>query len=122
MFVPVLKMLKAWNKCHSDLLHSFHLETLALNVFDSSTIEDYPSALVRFFERAPARVSTVVFDPAGFNGDVGSYLKSSTDVVLRMQRAHTQATDAIDLARKQKIEEAYSRWRIIFGDYFPNYS
>lgn len=46
--VPLVKMIKAWNKENGDYLRSFHLEMMALHILSGVTISDYPSG-IRFF-------------------------------------------------------------------------
>src|SRR6266850_298799 len=49
--VPLIKMLKGWNKSRG-LLRSFHLETLALTVLDNVRISSFPSGVRFFFDKA----------------------------------------------------------------------
>ncbi|MEI8381042.1 MAG: CBASS oligonucleotide cyclase [Planctomycetota bacterium] len=123
-FVPLVKMLKCWNRAHSLLLRSFHLETLAYDIFQNTTISDYATAAQYFFNNARSKITFGVLDPAGFGGNVGSYLDTQTkkdEVTSRMKTAYEKATEAIDYAGKNQIESAFGKWRIIFGNYFPAY-
>lgn len=123
-FVPLVKMLKCWNRAHSLKLRSFHLETLAYDLFQYAEITDYPSAVKYFFDNARNKITLGVYDPAGYGGNVGSYLDTQTkrdEVTSRMKTAWDKATEAIDLADNGKIESAFGKWRIVFGDYFPAY-
>ena len=43
--VPIIKMLKAWNKSHGSFFRSFHIEVLALKIFSNVTISDFPSGV-----------------------------------------------------------------------------
>lgn len=124
MFIPLVKMLKCWNRAHSALLRSFHLEVLAYNHFQYTTIGDYPIALQSFFQSAQHSISSGVFDPAGYGGNVGAYLDTQTkrdNVVSRLKAAHEKATDAITYAAGNYISSAFGKWQVIFGDYFPAY-
>lgn len=47
-FIPIVKMLKAWNRESGKSIKSFYLELLAAKVFSNVTISDYPSG-VRYF-------------------------------------------------------------------------
>ncbi len=42
-FVPLIKMIKAWNRTLGQPFHSFYLELLARQIFDNVRISDYPS-------------------------------------------------------------------------------
>jgi hypothetical protein len=122
--VPLIKMIKGWNKQHSGLLRSFHLETLILQILNNVTISDYPSGVRYVLDKARLQVQYAVIDPAGYGGNIGDYLDTATkiqDVVSRMETAYNRAVEAERLARENKTKEAYDKWRLIFGDYFPAY-
>lgn len=122
--VPLIKMIKCWNREHSQLITSFHLECLILKVMDGITINSFPSGARYFFDKARALVDIVNYDPAGFGGDVGQYLNTAqkrTDVKARMERAYNRAVEAEALERNGRIADAYGRWLLIFGDWFPAY-
>ena len=117
-------MLKAWNKKHSQLFQSFHLECIAYYSLLNVNITDHPSGVRYVFDKARNLISTGVLDPAGYGGDVGSYLDSyvKKDAVLqRLNSAYENAVEAEKFAQHTKIADAYVKWRIIFGDYFPAY-
>ena len=40
--IPLVKMLKAWNKTHGSFFRSFHIEVLALEILNSVRISDFP--------------------------------------------------------------------------------
>ncbi len=122
--VPLIKMMKGWNKQHSGLMRSFHLETLILQVLNNVTISDYPSGTRYVFDKARFQIQYAILDPAGYGGNVGAYLDTSTkiqDVVSRLETAYNRAVEAERLALENKTKEAYDKWRFIWGDYFPAY-
>jgi len=124
--IPLIKMIKGmrWNKKHSQLFRSFHLETLILQILNTVTISDYPSGARYVFNMARTQVGTVVSDPAGYGDNLGKYLLEKTklqDVKDRLERAYRGAVEAEQLAASGKVEAAYGKWRVIFGDYFPAY-
>jgi hypothetical protein len=47
--VPLIKMIKSWNKGNGSFFRSFHLEVLALEALRNVTITDLPSGLRFFF-------------------------------------------------------------------------
>lgn len=122
--VPIIKMMKAWNKMHSALLRSFSLETLTLQTLDGVTISDYPSGVRYVFDKARTRIRSGVFDPAGYGGNVASYLdtyEKVNQVVTRLESACQRAVDAEALDSRGRPDLAFDKWRMIFGDYFPAY-
>jgi hypothetical protein len=122
--VPIIKMVKAWNKMHSALLRSFSLETLTLQTLSNATISDYPSGVRYVFDKARTQIRSGIFDPAGYGGNVASYLDTNekvNQVVTRFEAAYQRAVDAEGLDQRQRTDLAFDKWRMIFGDYFPAY-
>ncbi len=50
-FVPLVKMLKGWNKSR-DLFKSFHLETIAYTVLNNVRISSFPRGVRYVFDKA----------------------------------------------------------------------
>jgi len=122
--IPLIKMIKCWNKENGSLLHSFHLECLILKILEGRTIPGYHSAVRLVFDKARSTVQYPVSDPAGYNSNVGAYLKiqgKKDEVMGLLELAYGRAKNAEEWARKGNIEDAYYYWRRIFGDYFPAY-
>jgi hypothetical protein len=121
--IPLIKMLKGWNK-NQDVMSSFALETVTMKVLDGIRIDDYPSGVRYVFDTARAKVKAKIPDPAGYSDDVAADITVGPKmdaVVSALETAHTRALAAEDFVRRGKIEDAFGRWRLIFGDYFPAY-
>jgi len=119
-----MEMIKGWNICHSWLLRSFHLETIVLSVLDNVRIDDFPSGVRYVFDKARAKIPFQLPDPSGYGGDVGAYISTQEQingVVLRLEAAYAKACEAELLNTQGKVETAFGKWRVIFGDYFPAY-
>jgi hypothetical protein len=117
-------MIKQWNRVHSGLLRSFHLETLILQILNNVTISDLPSAARFVFDKAREACKFVVNDPAGYGGNIAAYLDTKekvSEVVKRFETAYTQAAEAERLAAANQIQQAFAKWITIFGDCFPTY-
>lgn len=122
--VPLIKMIKGWNKAHSALLRSFHLEALILSVLNNVKISDFPSAVRYVFDKARTQILLPTLDPAGYGGDIGAYLDTSTkkaEVVSRLESAYQRAVEAESLEKQGKTRDAYAKWQMIFDGYFPAY-
>jgi tRNA nucleotidyltransferase (CCA-adding enzyme) len=122
--VSVIRMIKQWNRAHSALLRSFHLETLVLQILTNVRISDLPSAARFVFDKAREACKFVVNDPAGYGGNVAAYLDTKekvAEVVKRFETAYTQALEAERLAAANQIPQAFGKWQTIFGDFFPAY-
>jgi hypothetical protein len=78
--IPLIKMMKAWNKTNGHLLNSFHLECLLLKILKGESIMDFPSAVQYVFGKARRSIRYPalfpVRDPAVFDSNVGSCYRS----------------------------------------------
>lgn len=117
-------MIKGWNKTHSRLLHSFHLETLILGILQTIPIFEFPPVVRYVFDKARTQVLLPTSDLAGYGGDIGAYLDTpakKTDVASRLATAYQRAVDALELEKQGKTRDAYIKWQLIFDHYFPVY-
>ena len=122
--VPLIKMVKCWNRNNNTYFRSFHLEVLALEILNNIRIDDFWSGTRYYFDKARAAVARQNLDPAGYGGDVGSYVSGQQKIdeaVGKFQRAYDRAVRAEASANRGNITEAVDTWRLIFGDYFPAY-
>jgi hypothetical protein len=122
--LPLVKMIKAWNKTIDQHFRSFHLEVLIWSLFNGVTISDFPSGVRFFFDKSRELVSKQNPDPAGYGGDVGSYINGAAKVqeaVSKLQLAYERAVKAEDYERRGYTSDAIEMWRKIIGDYFPAY-
>jgi SMODS domain-containing protein len=123
--IPLIKMIKRWNKTINHFFTSFHLEVLALQILENVSITDYPSGMRFFFNKARSVIKNKNLDPSGYGGDVGHYLNTNEKInnaVSRFETAYNRALKANDFYSRQYYYEAFDMWKKIFGDYFPSYS
>jgi hypothetical protein len=122
-FVPLVKMLKGWNKSR-DVFRSFHLEVLAYTLLQDVTISNLPSGVRYVFENAIPLISKKLADPAGYSEDVAAHVNTQdaiNKIVERLTWASQTARAAEAHASAGQIEDAFGKWRQIFKDYFPAY-
>lgn len=122
--VPLIKMLKRWNREIDSHFRSFHLEVLAWQIFAGVTISNFSSGARYFFDKGRDLISKANPDPAGFGGEVGYYLNTRAKVdnaVSRFATAYSGAMKAEDYARRGFVADAIAEWRKVFGDTFPAY-
>lgn len=123
-FVPLIKMIKRWNRAINHYFTSFHLEVMALQILDRVTISDYPSGLRFFFDKGREYISKKNPDPAGYGDDVGNYLNTQEKIdnaISRFETAYSRAIKAEDYNARGYIADAFEMWEKIFGDFFPKY-
>ncbi len=121
-FVPVIKMIKAWNREHGRFFQSFHLEVLALQIFHQMTISDFPSGVRFFFQHGRGLISKKNADPAGYADDVGAYINTEqkvSDAVAKFEWAFQTAVRAESAFQNERPRESITAWRTVFGESFP---
>jgi len=121
--VPLIKMIKGWNKTHSASLRSFYLECMVRDALANVTISNFPSGVRFSLDKLKTKVTFKVPDPSGYDGDVGAYLVGTelADTVRRLEKAHGYALEAERLEKAGKTEQAFDHWQAVFSDYFPTY-
>ncbi|MDY0281882.1 MAG: CBASS oligonucleotide cyclase [Salinivirgaceae bacterium] len=121
--VPLIKMIKGWNKTHSALFHSFHLECMIREILKNVTISDFSSGCRYVFNSAKDKVYTPIYDPAGYGGDVGSSMKLMDKQAAAggLHSALNLALEAEQLESVGRTADAFEKWRKVFNDYFPAY-
>ena len=122
--IPLIKMIKAWNRNIDNWFRSFHLEVVALQALENVTISDYPSGMRYFFDKGRTFITKQSPDPAGFGGDVGNYISTQSSVQeasQRFQLAYERALKAEQFAVQGDVARALDMWSKVFGHYFPAY-
>lgn len=125
-FVPLIKMIKAWNREYKKRLRSFHLECMVVNHYsDYSESYTYDSMLNVFFSKLPGYLKSATYDPVA--GDrVDLYLDNEslgnkrTDFVARAEKAAAQAKEAYE-DEEEYPSVAIGEWKELFGEFFPTY-
>ena len=67
-FRPIIRMIKEWNKEHSDLLASFHIEVMAIHIFGAA-VSDYPWSVFQYFDKAVQLASSPLPYEGGYADD-----------------------------------------------------
>ncbi len=136
-FVPLVKMFKVWNRWRYDKLTGFHLEMAMAAAWPTTQSPDYPYNQVPVKYGGHAAAATALFpaladklwwgsmaDPAGLGGNIDGYLAQDdrTRTIEKLRASGESATMARQHEANSKHEWAITRWRDIFGDFFPAYS
>lgn len=116
---PIVRLVKKWNKEHSSHFNSFHLETIVAHTF-SSMGSNYRDTLMKFFLWAPNHIN--VYDPAGFSGDLSSYMtyQQRSNAIQVLNSAYERAKKAVEAENVGDHDEAKRLWSIVLGDDFPS--
>ncbi|WP_317202299.1 CBASS oligonucleotide cyclase, partial [Janthinobacterium sp.] len=122
--VPLIKMIKCWNRERGGFFRSFHLEVLAWEVLKGVQITDYSSGVRYYFDKCRTLVGQKNLDPAGYGGDIGSYINTTEKIqeaVKKFETAFEKAIRAEEAALQGRNREAIEIWAQLFGGYFPAY-
>ncbi|GIW04295.1 MAG: hypothetical protein KatS3mg059_0915 [Thermomicrobiales bacterium] len=125
-FVPLIKMVKGWNRDECWPIRSFHLECLMLDYFRTYTKGySYPFMLRSFFEALPTYLRNAIYDPV--MGDrVDTYLDNNASPTKRqiaIEKAEAAAAAAKEAYEDQDkyISVAINEWQKLLGEFFPKY-
>jgi hypothetical protein len=121
--VPIVKMIKGWNRNINYSFVSFRLELLAIEIFENVTISDYSSGMRYFFDKGRERIKYKAKDPVPYGGEISGLRNAKTqeDAVSKFESAYNRAIKAEQYAKNESIENAVDEWKKIFGDYFSTY-
>jgi len=121
MFKKIIKIMKWWNHQHSNYFQSYHIEVLALNIYQGN-LTDMPWQAYCFFDKAISLVSSSLWYELNY---VDSYLDAEKrkELISRITAARDMSRDAWYLTynNRGEHEKAITIWRQIFGDRFPAY-
>lgn len=121
--IPLIKMLKAWNRANHEVFSSFHLETLTLQILTGVTITDFSSGVRYVLDKPRSMFLLNLPDPAGMPETVGGGFNTTETLLLNgtLENSYRLAVEAESLDGAGRTIEAFERWRRIFGGYFPAY-
>ncbi len=125
-YVPLIKMIKGWNRNVGWPIRSFHLECMMMQRYQFYTEGHTYDSMIKFFlEALPSLVSYACYDPIK-NDRVDTYLDNNALVTKRAlainkaTNAATTAKDAYALA-STNVEGSIKKWKSLLGEFFPNY-
>lgn len=125
-FIPLVKMVKAWNREVGKPLKGFHIECMMQERYATYMKSyTYSSMLCRFFEALPGYLRKACYDP--ITGDkVDDYLgldlpdSDRRKVIAKAERAGAAAGEA--LAHEEEYPAAaLGEWKDLLGEFFPAY-
>ena len=120
-FRKIITMVKHWNRIHSGYLQSFHIETLALNIFEYD-MNDITWDVYSFFEKASELMNSNLWYEGSYSDD---YLTWDN-----RQEAKKRLETARDISRlawyctfddNDDHKSAIGKWKSMFGSEFPRY-
>lgn len=122
-FRKIIKMIKWWNLIHGNYLQSYHIEVLAIKVFNNfGELNDLPWYIYQFFEKAKPLLKESLWYSVGY---VDNYLTSQKrdELLTRIDTATNKSRDAwlATYDDNNDDKKAIGLWKQIFGSKFPKY-
>jgi len=121
LLLPVVKMLKCWNRSIGNIFQGFYLELLAKEILNEVPVSSHISAIRHVLDKGKMKVVFRVEDPS-IKGALVDGLKDVSTIVqamLHFQNAHGISSAAVHHERRGNIAQAYREWGKIFPGYFP---
>lgn len=119
--IPLVKMIKCWNRTHNLRLKSFHLETLVLKHIQA-TNGAFVEACERIFRSIRVPLQNPCKDGANIS-DLSEYLRTDPYALRQAQDACERASkllrEAIKDEKAGNISGALAKCREVFGHPFP---
>jgi hypothetical protein len=121
--VPIVKMMRAWNRGTNSGFVGFYLELMTTQILTNVTISNFYSGMRYVFYHGQEKVKFKQIDPAGFNNEVNGLRSAQavSDAVATFTAAYSTALRAEQLDQNGQVHAATDEWRKIFGNYFPSY-
>lgn len=125
-YVPLIKMVKGWNREVGWPIRSFHLECMMYHRYKTYTQGYTYSSMVKvFFENLAYYLSNPCYDPV-MNDQVDTYLDnnaSKTKRTIAIEKAKKAAAAAKEAFEDQEKypSVALSEWKALMGEFFPTY-
>jgi len=121
--IPLIKMIKGWNRCTNDSFNGFYLELLTKKILTSIIITDYSSGVRYFFDKGREFIQYTINDPANYGDQVNGLnkVRNVKDAIKKFETAYNRSLKAEEYAANGNIELAFKEWQKIFPEYFPVY-
>jgi hypothetical protein len=121
--VPLIKMIRGWNREINTAFSGFYLELMTIDILAGITISSFSSGVRFVLDKGREKVKFKQRDPAGYGDQINplSGVTTVEDAVSRFTTAYNRSIKAEEFANNNKVEAAFGEWRKIFGDYFPTY-
>jgi hypothetical protein len=125
--VPLIKMIKGWNRDKGWPIRSFHLECIMYYKYSPYTQGfNYPSMVKVFFQELLGYLAVPCYDPV-MRDRVDTYLdngaaKSNRQIAIeKAQTAARKSAEAYEDQEKYSPVISIGEWKALMGEFFPSY-
>lgn len=117
--IPMIKMLKCWNRSWCKSFRSFAIESAAYRSARTS-YSGYGFELPHFFKQMQSWAGTSIMPPSGKGGSI--YMPTSPEILKLLKLSHNCVENAFKAASTGHHEEAINMMGLAFGKPFPGAS
>ncbi len=119
--VPLIKMIKQWNRHQGNKFRSFYLELLAAEAFSIMNINNWKDSFAYFIGHAIRNYTNGVNDPAGLEGYINKYNKGDYNSCWTLLNNTAKVIEqAYNYEALGQTSLASEQWQRIFSNhYFP---
>lgn len=128
-FIPLIKMVKGWNRENGFIIRSFHLECMLFDHY-KNYVEgySYDSTLQVFFSKLPFYLGSSCYDPVTIDR-LDEYLDNNS-IVTDRDKAIEKAKKAAEISKRARDysdnypsnpEYSINEWKKLLGEFFPTY-
>lgn len=110
--IPLVRIIKYWNKENKKLIPSFHVEEITIEIFNVVEFSNYEEGIYQWFHNALNFLESEKFDSAD---DYEAAKK-------KIEKAQQKTTDAHAFYMDDKEADAIKLYKEVFGDKFPTIS
>jgi hypothetical protein len=121
--LPVIRMIKVWNRLSGDIFDGYYLELLVKDVLADYRIKGYTGAITSVFKKALSEVAFKKIDPANGRVQVEGLLDIDDLIraMLHIKDSYDTAICAVDAEYEGDQDAALLEWNKIFPHYFPTH-
>ncbi|GAA4364024.1 hypothetical protein GCM10023185_33170 [Hymenobacter saemangeumensis] len=112
LIVPLVRILKYWNREQGKLIPSYHIEDTATDIFTLFDVANHKEGVERWLEYAGSYLNEKKFASST------AYEQAKTNI----EAARVLIQEASALYEEGKEAEAIQRWKQVFGAKFPTVS
>ncbi|RXK59205.1 nucleotidyltransferase [Lacibacter luteus] len=109
---PTIMSVKYWNRENNKLIPSYHIEEVAINIFQLNDFKNFEQSIRLWFNNAETYL-----DSSKFKSN-----DEYTKAINKVRRVKDKLNDALKKYEDNKEDEAIQIWKDIFGKEFPTVS
>jgi hypothetical protein len=107
---PTIKAVKYWNRENGSLIPSYHIEEVAIIIFQMYSVKNYEESIRLWFDNASLYLNSQKFDSPD------KYEKATSKIA----KAKDKLTEAKKHYNSDEEQKAKELWKKVFGNEFPD--